>query len=69
MPGIKILPSWAFHTFSQAIKSKRENVKCVKGIILLKKFYKATTLGLFDIKVLRLPDSQWKRCCTSYAEY
>ena len=47
-----------FLTVSQASKSVEENVKDVKGIMLLKKFYKATTLGLFDIKVLRLPDSQ-----------
>ena len=44
-----------FRTVSQAIISVGENVKDVKGIMLLKKFYKATTLGLFDIKVLRLP--------------
>ena len=47
-----------FLTVSQAIKSVEENVKDVKGIMLLKKFYKATTLGLFDIKVLRLPYSE-----------
>ena len=47
-----------FLAVSQAIISVGENVKDVKGIMLLKKFYKATTLGLFHIKVLRLPYSQ-----------
>ena len=42
------------HTVQEQLKMK-EDVKRRKRHHASKKFYKATTLGLFDIKVLRLP--------------